>query len=119
MGRARGRSSFHIHSQQHRESGQFSNLINIPEPTEIVVFARLADEHDKDESDPGLDDDTIDGFEDDDSFSEYFHHGVGAIFPLTRVTSAVETVEEQRCCLLNSVTSSNPGLPAFVSGLPS
>jgi hypothetical protein len=100
MGRARDCSSFRIHSQQHRESGQFSNLINIPEPAEIVVSARPADEHDEDESDPVLDDDTIDDFEDDDdSFSEDFQYGGNAIFPLARVTSAVETVEEQRCYL--------------------
>ncbi|KAI5863070.1 hypothetical protein GGS23DRAFT_51307 [Durotheca rogersii] len=102
MGRAkRSLVISHNTSQQHRESDQFSNLINIPDPTEIVVSARPADEHDEDESDPVLDDDTIDDFEeDDDSFSEDFNHGVSAIFPLARVTAAVETVGEQRCCLL-------------------
>lgn len=102
MGRARDRSSFRKHTQQHRKSKQFCTLINIPEPTEIVVTARPADEHDEDESDPVLDDDNIDDFEDDNnSCSEGFNHGVSAMFPLARVIAAVETVEEQRCYLLS------------------
>jgi hypothetical protein len=91
MGRARDCSSFRRHIQQHREPGQFSNLFNIPEPTEIVVSVEPTDEHDEDESDPVPDDGAID---------DSFHHGVSSIFPLARVTSVVEDVEEQRCCVL-------------------
>lgn len=65
---------------------------------------------------------------------------MSAMFPLARVIAAVETVEEQRCYLLSqnqklltceyghhdlqcicnaySLTNSNPGLPASVSGPP-
>ncbi|RYP44014.1 hypothetical protein DL768_009484 [Monosporascus sp. mg162] len=46
-------------------------------------------------------DNTIDDFEDDNNLvEEDFHRGLGDMFPLARVTSAVETVDEQRRSLL-------------------
>ncbi len=97
MGRARHRCGFAIHEQQHKDSGHFSNLMDVPNPTEVVFPAGYAGEDHG--SDLVLDEaNTIDDFEaDDSSVEEDFHWGRSlAMIPLAQVTFAIDTIEERK-----------------------
>ncbi|KAG6368511.1 hypothetical protein INS49_002721 [Diaporthe citri] len=103
MGRGKCRDAYLEHEKKHGELGHFTTLTDVPKPKEFIIRTDFADADATTtaaEGDESLtEDDTISGFEADDSPGKGEFHWVSGIltpFPLSRAVFAIDTIGEQQ-----------------------